>query len=211
MMPEQLWNYDQKRWIRREKTSILKNDDGSALVYVLLILIVLTVIGLSSSRSTVSELKISGNDKLHKIAFFAADAGISTGRAVLNELKKADTGNWDMILDDTDSFTWDGNIVSSLSDVLDPGDSVPDGDGTVGPATFSLSVRDNDDLDSNDEVDTDDVIILTSTVNYKGAQAEVEAYVHYLGSDEFAQEHYDSKSTGKAGNEGIDATNTVRW
>ena len=210
-MPEQLWNYYKKEWIDREKTSILKNDDGSALVYALLILVLLTVLGLSSSRTTVSELKISGNDKLHKIAFFAADSGVSTGRAVLNDLKKADSGNWDHLLAGN-TFTWNNINVSTLKEVFDPDDDLGPGEcGSVGPATFSLAIRDNDDLDSSTMVDTDNILILTSTVNYNGARAEVEAYVHYLGSDEFAQEHYDSGSTGKAGNETTAASNTVRW
>jgi Tfp pilus assembly protein PilX len=204
-MPEQLWNYYKKGWIEREKTSILKNDNGSALIYVLLILVLLTVIGLSASRTTVSELKISGNDKLHKIAFFAADSGISNGRAVLNALKKADSGNWDSLLAGN-TFTWNSIGVSTLNEVLDSG-----GGRSVGPATFSLAIIDNDDLDSSTLVDTDNVLILTSTVIYNGARAEVEAYVHYLGSDEFAQEHYDSASTGKAGNESTGASKDVRW
>jgi Tfp pilus assembly protein PilX len=204
-MPEKLWNYYKKEWIDREKTSILKNDDGSALVYALLILVLLTVLGLSSSRTTVSELKISGNDKLHKIAFFAADSGISNGRAVLNALKRADNGNWDNLLA-VNTFTWNSINVSTLNDVLDSG-----GGRSVGPATFSLAIMDNDDLDSSTIVDTDNVIILTSIVNYNGARAEVEAYVHYIGSDEFAQEHYDSGSTGKAGGEVTAASNNVRW
>ncbi|RKZ91852.1 MAG: hypothetical protein DRQ43_09655, partial [Gammaproteobacteria bacterium] len=192
MMLEPLWNYYKKEWIVREKTSILKNDDGSALIYVLLILVFLTIIGLSSNRTTVSELKISGNDKLHKIAFFAADSGISTGRAVLSALKKADSGNWDSLLAGN-TFTWNSIGVSTLNEVLDSG-----GGRSVGPATFSLAIVDNDDLDSSTLVDTDNILILTSTVNYQGARAEIEAYVHYIGSDEYAQEHYDSASTGKA-------------
>jgi len=205
MIPEKLWQHYQKEQIDGEKPSILKNNDGSALIYALLILILLTIIGLSSIKTTEVELKISGNDKLHKIAFFAGEAGIESGRAILNDLKKADSGSWDNLLAGN-SFTWNNISVSNLDAVLDSG-----GGRNVDSATFSLSVQDNEDLDSSLLVDTDNTIILTSNVDYKGAKVEIEAYVNYLGEDVYSQEHYDSGSTGKAGDESAAAANNVRW
>ena len=206
MIPEKLWKYYQKELKDKKLLSILKNNDGSALIYAILILIVLTILGLSSMKTTDVELKISGNDKLHKIAFFAAEAEIESGRAVLNDLKKGDSGSWDNLLADN-SITWNGASATDLNAVLDSG-----GGRIVDPnITYSLSVADNDDLDSNLLVDTDNIIILTSTVNYKGARVALEASVHYSGDDVYAQEHYDSGSSGRSGNESGVAANNVRW
>ena len=52
------------------------NEDGSVLVVALLIMILLTLIGISATNTTNIELQISGNEKTHKIAFYRADSGI---------------------------------------------------------------------------------------------------------------------------------------
>lgn len=54
-----------------------KSEEGSILIFALLVMLVLTVIGLSASTTTEIELKITNNDTLNKKAFSSADAGIS--------------------------------------------------------------------------------------------------------------------------------------
>jgi hypothetical protein len=56
---------------------ILKNENGSVLLIAVLILIALTVVGISAISTSTIDIQISGNDKFHKMAFFAADAGVS--------------------------------------------------------------------------------------------------------------------------------------
>jgi Tfp pilus assembly protein PilX len=206
MIPEKLWQYYQKERIDLQKSSIIKNDDGSVLIYALLILILLTIIGLSSIQTTNVELKISGNDKFYKIAFYACDAGIEAGRAALNDLKKADSGSWDKLLRN-EAVTLYGRT-GDLDAVIGSGC-------TVGAATYTLAVADNLDLSSPgviDAVDTDNTIFLTSTVvNYMGAQVQIQTTVRYSGQDVFAQEHYDSSSSGQAGDEDAAATSDIRW
>ena len=51
-----------------------KNEDGSVLVVALLILVLLTIIGISAMSTTNVELKISGNEKSYKMALYAAEA-----------------------------------------------------------------------------------------------------------------------------------------
>jgi hypothetical protein len=51
----------------------LNNHRGSALVVALLMLVVLTLIGISATTTTTFELQIAGNDKSYKQAFYAAD------------------------------------------------------------------------------------------------------------------------------------------
>jgi hypothetical protein len=58
--------------------NIANNEDGSVLVIALLILVFLTIIGISATTTTNIELQIAGNEKFHKIAFYHADSGVYT-------------------------------------------------------------------------------------------------------------------------------------
>ncbi len=61
------------------KTSVLKNEKGVALVIALIMLIVLTLIGISSISSSVFETKISGNERVGSSTFYAAEGGVYVG------------------------------------------------------------------------------------------------------------------------------------
>ncbi len=63
---------------------IQENEDGSALVISLIMLVLLTLIGISASTTSEIELKISGNDKLHKMAFYTAESGWQMGANYLD-------------------------------------------------------------------------------------------------------------------------------
>jgi hypothetical protein len=156
------------------------------------------------------------------MTFYAADAGIEVGRALLNDLKTVDSGNWDNLLagNQCDWEDVNGDAVSATSVAT----GNPDGDmsmnplieavGTpnVGPASFQLWVRDNDDLDGNDQVDTDNIIILTSTGSYQNATVRIETQVRYSGGgDQYAQEHYDTDSSGVAARESGTVADAQRW
>jgi Tfp pilus assembly protein PilX len=52
---------------------------GAALVVALLMLLILTLIGISSINLTVFETQISGNERTGNAAFYAADGGASVG------------------------------------------------------------------------------------------------------------------------------------
>jgi hypothetical protein len=177
-------------------------------------LVILTLLGIAASTITETEQQIAGNQKRHKIAFYAAESGIEAARSALNDLKVADSGNWDSLLVAVANqngtqvpFTWAGQSVNNLDEVIET-----TGGRTVGPASFSLQVRDNNDLDGNNLVDTDNVLIITSTGRYANAEAQIEARVLYTGDGgEYAQEHYDAQSTGRAAREDSPVVNTKRW
>jgi len=61
----------------------MNNADGSVMVAALLILVVLTIIGTSSITTSNMEVKIATNDKIHKMAFYAADGGSELGKELL--------------------------------------------------------------------------------------------------------------------------------
>ena len=61
------------------KRSMLKDQKGVALVVALIMLLVLTLIGMSSISSSYYETKISGNDRFGTAAFYAAKGGVEVG------------------------------------------------------------------------------------------------------------------------------------
>jgi hypothetical protein len=58
-----------------QMTAIIKKDDGSIMVAALLMLVLLTIIGVSATTMSNSELNITANAQLHKMAFLTAESG----------------------------------------------------------------------------------------------------------------------------------------
>ena len=56
----------------------LVEQNGSVLIIALLIMVLLTVVGLSVTRTTDIDIEIAKNDQYHKTAFFNADSGVYT-------------------------------------------------------------------------------------------------------------------------------------
>ena len=52
------------------------NEDGSIIVYALIILVIVTMMGITSTENSNVEVQIAANDHFHKIAFYNSDAGI---------------------------------------------------------------------------------------------------------------------------------------
>lgn len=68
--------------LRRPLTARLRDpESGSAYIITLLALVVLTILGLSLSLITQSELTIGANERVQKRTFYAADSGISLSLA----------------------------------------------------------------------------------------------------------------------------------
>src|SRR4030066_41005 len=56
--------------------SILQDNKGVSLVIALLILLVLTLLGISAISTTTFETNIAGNERLYNRAFYSSDAGV---------------------------------------------------------------------------------------------------------------------------------------
>ena len=200
-------------------TSIINNQQGSVIIMAVIILVLLSIIGIAATNTSTTEMKITTNTLLHNVAFYTADSGIAAGRAALNNLKIADAGSWDQLLfnlnaadDDKKSIKWNGfdcapNLCWTINDIMDAA-----GGRTVGPAAFTLAIEDNNDLDGDDEVDSDDTIFLTSTLvsPYRNATATIRTSVRG-GGEAYAQEHYNAGSSGEAAAESETASANVRW
>ena len=71
-------------------TGRLKNEEGSALVLALLILVLLTLLGIAVTRQSAVELQIAGNYKVHKTAFHHADSGTYATPKLIADCIQAD-------------------------------------------------------------------------------------------------------------------------
>ena len=72
---------------QKPSCSTLRNNQGVSLVIALIVLLVLTLIGISAISTTTFETNIAGNERLYNRAFYTADAGVdyfgSTGGAYI--------------------------------------------------------------------------------------------------------------------------------
>jgi uncharacterized protein (UPF0333 family) len=88
----------------------IRNEGGFVLVVALLIMVVLTIIGIAATNTTIFELNISGNDRVHKRTLYQAEAGAVLSTEVLEQNINCVTG-----------FTGkdvDGNVVADLEDTI---------------------------------------------------------------------------------------------
>jgi hypothetical protein len=204
-------------------TSILNNRQGSVIVIALIILVLLTIIGIAATNTSTTEVQISTNALLNNVAFYTADSGIEAGRAALNTLKLNDVSSWDNLLFNLDAADVDKVSIIVNGSACDPDpcwtlddiiDEVEPGGRSVGPATFTLTIKDNNDLDGNDEVDSDNTIELTSTLvsPYRNATATIRTTVR-AGEVAYAQDSYNAANSGvaTAESEVVDNTNGPRW
>jgi Tfp pilus assembly protein PilX len=68
------------------KGLVLRDQKGVALIVALIMLLVLTLIGISAIGSTFFESKISGNDRFGAAAFYAAKGGVDVGISRLPDI-----------------------------------------------------------------------------------------------------------------------------
>jgi len=64
----------------------LTNESGGVtIVAAILILVILTIIGISATNTTMVELNIAASDQFHKIAFYNADSGLYAAPKIISE------------------------------------------------------------------------------------------------------------------------------
>jgi hypothetical protein len=86
--------------------NILEEERGAALIIALLMLLVLTLIGISSISTTTFETSISGNERGRTDAFYAAEAGIEVA---INQLPD-NTNPIPKTRIKEDSYYWSGGM-----------------------------------------------------------------------------------------------------
>jgi len=70
----------------------IRNEGGFVLIVALLIMVVLTIIGIAATNTSIFELMISGNDKVHKRTLYQAEAGAVLSTEVLEQNINCITG-----------------------------------------------------------------------------------------------------------------------
>jgi hypothetical protein len=63
----------------------VNNQRGSVIIITMIILVLLTIIGISAIDTSTTEMQIATNEQLHKIAFYAADGGTEAGIKLLEQ------------------------------------------------------------------------------------------------------------------------------
>ncbi|KPJ66229.1 MAG: hypothetical protein AMJ45_04150 [Syntrophobacter sp. DG_60] len=146
--------------------SILKNNNGAALIITMLIMIVLTVLGIAALMTSSIETKISRNQKSSIQAFYAAEAGIEHAKVTL---KGSNNGFDDELLgSDGDPNTADDGILSFGSLV------------SFGNGTYGVKIIDNHDGDGDLFDDTDNKVVVTSTGTIHGAVKNIAVVVNKI-------------------------------
>jgi len=97
---------------KQECSLALQNQKGVSLIVSLMILLILTLIGITAISTTTFETNIAGNERLYNRAFYSADAGVdffgATGSAYIDTIAYPNsTGvvNYPGGLIDPDSFS----------------------------------------------------------------------------------------------------------
>lgn len=162
---------------------------GSALVSVILVLLVLTIVGVGIAYFTSMEDRLSGNTRIAKAGFYAADAGLRRGEALLNKVinmpvatcapptlsqilaartvatnLKVPGGGYDALVLDFSTFNSTagclGTDAKAYAMVPIP---PPLGVAVVDKVTYALYLRNNvDDAKGTDTVDDDSIVNLVS-------------------------------------------------
>ena len=149
-------------------SSKVRNEEGSVLVVAIMILVLLTIIGISTSTTSEIDLQIAGNEKLYKNVLYTADAGIEHVRAMLNARLMLDPANAALIAQGQPplwNFALDGSqagIAAATDGVVDgneegdfEGGAVWINNASLGKFNYTVTVWNNADGAGGDDFDTD--------------------------------------------------------
>jgi hypothetical protein len=115
------------------KKSILIKENGSVLIVALILLVLLTLMGISATMNTDIELQIAGNELISRMNFYRAEAAAMENIQVLDNAgdQITDPGNRNWLnlegdLPNPDDITDPANWTDVYSGDSDPGDSAND-------------------------------------------------------------------------------------
>jgi len=106
------------------KIKIINNENGSAVVLALIILALVTIIGISSSNTSTTELKIVRNERVHQLNFYQAEASAyEAAQRIEQEI------NTDQLIPDISGYDWMNDDV--IDDTVNLSTLSASGDWTV--------------------------------------------------------------------------------
>ena len=181
----------------RQKFSIFRNEDGSVLIITVLILVALTLTGISAITMSSIDIQIAANDKLYKTALHNADSGtFAVAKVISKTLRKSE--------DEGDGIVTLGDIseTDKRYDAFTYLDSGKNDDGTSGP-TFARELHRSESLYEDGEYakyDTDSDIQFALNDNITDVDVQrVESAEDNEGGGIEAFAGYEGIGTGTAG------------
>lgn len=125
--------------------SLLHNERGMALIFALLIMVVLAIIGAAATMTSQVDVRISGNTRVLREAFYLADGGIETSPKVVSQMitNRALPG-----FAETPSLLFDGVI---YDDPSSPSAYIKDTSQTVTLVDKIMGYESNDDASDDSE------------------------------------------------------------
>ena len=126
-IPSILHSYFRENRVSHQWKNVVNNENGSAIVLAMLILVVLTVLGIASINTSSIELQIARNERIYQQNFYQAESAATEGAQ-----KIEDSGSLDVALAQTwckKSLDDDDYDDDDSSDTDDPGawtDADPD-------------------------------------------------------------------------------------
>lgn len=127
----------------------LTNEQGSAIVIALMLLSLLTVMGIWSTRKSNIETMIAGNEVARKQTFYRTESGVIEGGFAIEEAASGDLSSWapdwlteaSIAPDMTDPANWDFDLVGG-DDTAVPSSL----DGDVGYCALDKGITSGDSL-----------------------------------------------------------------
>jgi hypothetical protein len=145
-----------------KQESRLRNEDGTVLVVALMMLVLLTILGISISSTSEVELQIAGNEMRYKENLYKADGAVMACAQIMDETAEINVNiDDDYLIPFTTGETveanewiyddnfWDGNITVGTDD-LTPGtvDAVLDPNGNARYVAIYAGVPPGEDFES---------------------------------------------------------------
>ena len=116
----------------RKSEQLLQNEDGVAIIAVTMILVMLTIIGIATTRVSNTEVTISGNQSVYQRTFYQAEGATIEAIDLLESMPNPDTSTETWLENDLNTIP-----VGNLNDAAS-WDTGWDGTGTT-PATSTMN------------------------------------------------------------------------
>jgi len=116
--------------------SVLKKEDGSAMIFALMILLIVTIVGLSSSQTTTTELQIVRNEGIHKQNLYLAEGAAQETIQRIWNLSRSDPYQLK-----NKTPTWLNNDTMNMTDLSNWDNDGADGDDTSQVSSLDADTR----------------------------------------------------------------------
>ena len=111
-----------KFWLK--PTSILNNEEGVVIIAALMVLVLLTLVGIASTHTSNTEIKIATHELIYQRNFYAAEGATLEALDVMESLTDPDA-TYDWLWENPDTFTdtmlyesdlWEKNMTKKPAD-----------------------------------------------------------------------------------------------